>query len=107
MYNIRTSLQLNVHSQDISDPPVEAGTPLYTAPEVINNDTFSYPVDCWSFGVLLFELLNLSTPFKGNSTAELVASILNDAPPPITSFYSAGTYVFMICRRKWSSDFSM
>ena len=69
---------------------MEAGTPLYTAPEIIQNLKYSYPVDCWSFGVLLYELLCLTTPFSGSTTAELVNSILNDEPPVVSSSYSAG-----------------
>ena len=69
---------------------VEAGTPLYTAPEIIQNLKYSYPVDCWSFGVLLYELLCLATPFSGSTTAILVNSILNDEPPVVSTSYSAG-----------------
>ena len=40
------------------------GTPLYVAPEVLTCKGHSTAVDCWSFGVLLYELLTASTPFK-------------------------------------------
>ena len=56
--------------------PVEAGTPYYTAPEIIQNVKYSYPIDAWSFGVMLHEMLRLDLPFRGNSTADLVKSIL-------------------------------
>ena len=71
---------------------VEAGTPLYTAPEMIQNLKYSYPVDCWSLGVLLHELLCLSMPFGGGTTGKLVNSILNDKPPKVSEVnYSEGT----------------
>jgi serine/threonine protein kinase len=28
----------------------EAGTPVYTAPEMIKGEKYSYPADCFSFG---------------------------------------------------------
>ena len=55
---------------------MEAGTPYYTAPEMIQNMKYSYPVDCWSFGVLLHEMLALELPFTGATTADLVKSIV-------------------------------
>mmetsp|Transcript_22923 Transcript_22923/g.22105 ORF Transcript_22923/g.22105 Transcript_22923/m.22105 type:complete len:540 (+) Transcript_22923:235-1854(+) len=72
------------------DAPLEAGTPYYTAPEMIQNIVYSYPVDCWSFGVLLHEMLTLELPFTGSSTGDLVRAILEDEPPPIPSHYSTG-----------------
>ena len=69
---------------------MEAGTPYYTAPEMIQNMKYSYPVDCWSFGVLLHEMLALELPFTGATTADLVKSILSDEPPVIPSNYSTG-----------------
>jgi serine/threonine protein kinase len=70
--------------------PVEAGTPYYMAPEILQGVKYTYPVDCWSFGVMLHEMLRLELPFRGKSTADLVRSILEDAPPPIPAHYSSG-----------------
>ncbi len=66
----------------------EAGTPYYTSPEMIQSKPYSYPADCWSFGVMLHELLALEMPFNGSSTADLVKSILIDLPPPLPTHYS-------------------
>ena len=73
------------------DSTAEAGTPYYTAPEMIQGKRYSYPADCWSFGVMMHELLCLERPFQGGSTAELVRSILLDAPPPCLPHYSENT----------------
>ena len=40
------------------------GTPLYCAPEVLTCKGHTTAVDCWSFGVMLYEFLSLETPFK-------------------------------------------
>ncbi|OQS03538.1 hypothetical protein THRCLA_04144, partial [Thraustotheca clavata] len=39
------------------------GTPLWTAPEVLRNDRYSYAADIYSFGVILTELNTLKTPY--------------------------------------------
>lgn len=72
--------QICVHSQ--------AGTPYYTAPEMIQREPYSYPADCWSFGVIVHQLLALERPFEGSSTAELVKSILSGEIPPLPAHYS-------------------
>jgi protein kinase A len=44
------------------------GTPVYLAPEVLRNHGHSFPVDVWSFGILLVEMVSGSTPFQGENT---------------------------------------
>jgi hypothetical protein len=39
------------------------GTAEYIAPELLNNQKYGKAVDWWSFGILLFEMMNGSTPF--------------------------------------------
>ena len=81
------------NGEDIND---EAGTPYYTAPEMIERQNYSYPTDCWSCGVLLHQLLALERPFQGHSTAELVKSILIEEPPPLPQHYTDDIkYVFI------------
>jgi serine/threonine protein kinase len=55
---------------------------------MIQNMAYSFPADCFSFGVMLHEFLRLELPFQGSSTADLVRSILQDEPPSIPSHYS-------------------
>lgn len=73
---------------NVCETGAEAGTPLYTAPEMINGEKYSYPTDCWSFGVMLHELLSLDPPFYKGDTTDLVKSILNEEPPELPSHYS-------------------
>lgn len=39
------------------------GTPNYMAPEVLSGNGYSYSVDLWSLGILLFEFLSGYLPF--------------------------------------------
>lgn len=40
-----------------------AGSLEYTAPEVLNSDLYSYPVDVFSFGAVLYQMMMGRTPF--------------------------------------------
>ena len=55
----------------------QIGTPLYISPEIINNTKYSFGVDIWSLGCLLFELINLIPPFMAKNIKSLNTKILN------------------------------
>lgn len=42
------------------------GTPEYMAPEMILKKEYDYAVDLWAFGVLIYELIFMQTPFIDN-----------------------------------------
>ncbi|XP_076829240.1 protein kinase C delta type-like isoform X2 [Brachyhypopomus gauderio] len=60
------------------------GTPEYTAPEILLEQQYSFSVDWWSFGVLVYGMLVGVLPFDGDDKEELYEAILNDTPvfPP-------------------------
>lgn len=65
------------------------GTPYYISPEVCKGELYSYKADIWSLGCIVYELCSLQRPFRGESIATVLTSILNNDPDPIPEFYSA------------------
>jgi len=51
------------------------GTPVYLAPEIINNTGHDEKVDIWCIGVLMFELLTGSAPFQGEDVQTVKSNI--------------------------------
>jgi serine/threonine protein kinase/tetratricopeptide (TPR) repeat protein len=56
------------------------GTPAYMSPEQISGRPLDHRTDIFSLGVVLHEMAIGKQPFAGNSSAELISSILRDAP---------------------------
>ncbi|KAM8860365.1 cGMP-dependent protein kinase 2 isoform 2-T2 [Spinachia spinachia] len=64
------------------------GTPEYVAPEVIMNKGHDFGADCWSLGILIFELLTGNPPFAGSDPITIYTMVLHgmetvDFPPKI------------------------
>ena len=49
-----------------------AGSPGYAAPEVLNQQGHSKPVDVWSSGIVAFTLLSGYAPFRATDRQELI-----------------------------------
>lgn len=54
------------------------GTHEYLAPEIIKGEGHGSPVDWWTFGVLLYELLYGRTPFKGMGDDDTLANVVSE-----------------------------
>ena len=57
------------------------GTEEYIAPEVIKGCGHTSAVDWWTLGILVYEMLFGTTPFKGKSRNQTFANILRDDVP--------------------------
>ncbi|PGH26958.1 AGC/RSK/RSK-UNCLASSIFIED protein kinase [Polytolypa hystricis UAMH7299] len=57
------------------------GTEEYIAPEVIKGDGHTSAVDWWTLGILIYEMLYGTTPFKGKNRNATFANILRDDVP--------------------------
>ncbi|KAF4367551.1 hypothetical protein CsatB_024822 [Cannabis sativa] len=56
------------------------GTEEYVAPEIISGEGHGFSVDWWSLGVVLYEMLYGTTPFKGSNRKETFYRILTKTP---------------------------
>ncbi|KAL4506793.1 hypothetical protein ABPG72_001214 [Tetrahymena utriculariae] len=56
------------------------GTPNYMAPEIINKKGYSFEVDIWALGILLYKLLTGYYPFAGKENKQLYKNILKCQP---------------------------
>ncbi|KAL1418786.1 hypothetical protein MTO96_025671 [Rhipicephalus appendiculatus] len=64
-----------------------AGTVAWMAPEVIRNEPCSEKVDIWSYGVVMWELLNCETPYKDVDSNAIIWGVGNNSlhlPVPAT-----------------------
>lgn len=48
------------------------GSPLYMAPEVLMNKSYTNKADIWSLGVVLFEMLFGHCPFQSDKIYDLM-----------------------------------
>jgi serine/threonine-protein kinase len=59
------------------------GTMPYMSPEQIEAKPLDYRTDLFSLGIILYELATGERPFRGDSSAGLMSSILKDHPEPV------------------------
>ncbi len=60
------------------------GTAPYMAPEQIRGEEVDARADLFAIGILLYELLTGTRPFRGSTSGEASAAILRDAPEPLS-----------------------
>src|SRR5437868_6651244 len=62
------------------------GTVPYMSPEQARGAQVDKGTDIWSLGVVLCEMVTGHTPFIGDTPREVMTSVLEKEPPPLTSY---------------------
>ena len=62
------------------------GTVRYMSPEQARGAPIDKRTDVWSLGVVLYEMVTGHAPFTGETPGEVMTSILEKEPPPLTSY---------------------
>jgi serine/threonine protein kinase len=62
------------------------GTIQYMSPEQARGQVVDARTDIWSLGVVLYEMLTESAPFRGETNSDVIAAILEREPLPLTHY---------------------
>ena len=71
-----------------TEPSVILGTVRYMSPEQARGLPVDARTDIWSLGVVLYEMIANHPPFDGPTASDLIVSILEREPVPLTEYAS-------------------
>src|SRR5256714_2595248 len=78
-----------IHRTELTEVGVPYGTATYAAPEQARGDRVDKRADIFSLGVLLYEMLTGTWPFRGKTTIDVRHAVLHDAPRSISELRSS------------------
>jgi dienelactone hydrolase len=87
-----------------TQPGVVVGTLAYMAPEQLMDGAATPATDVWSVGVVLFEMLSGSRPFRGRDAVSLLRSIVHEPVPALQLAGAAPTGVRRIIKSAVAKD---
>ncbi len=82
-FGIAKLIENSAGTQFMTSPGTVIGTTSYMSPEQARGEQVDARTDLWSLGVVLYEMVGGHLPFTGNSTAEVLVSLLQREPPPL------------------------
>jgi serine/threonine protein kinase/tetratricopeptide (TPR) repeat protein len=82
--NEEESRRSAIHRTDLTEIGVPYGTATYAAPEQARGDRVDKRADIFSTGVLLYEMLTGTWPFRGKTTIDVRHAVLHDTPRPVS-----------------------
>ncbi|MCA1602354.1 MAG: serine/threonine protein kinase, partial [Acidobacteria bacterium] len=77
-----------IHRTELTEVGVPYGTATYAAPEQARGDRVDKRADIFSTGVLLYEMLTGTWPFRGKTTIDVRHAVLHDAAKPVAEMRS-------------------
>jgi serine/threonine protein kinase/TolB-like protein/Flp pilus assembly protein TadD len=69
-----------------TDPGIVIGSPYYMSPEQARGLEVDARTDIFSLGAVLYEMLAGKKPFMGDTISDVIVSVLERDPPPVTSY---------------------
>jgi serine/threonine protein kinase len=79
--------------ETVTEPITRAGSVLgtlyYMSPEQVEAKEADERSDIFSFGVVFYEMITGQRPFTGDTQAAALASLMKDAPPPMSQYRPA------------------
>jgi serine/threonine-protein kinase len=72
-----------IHHTELTEVGIPYGTATYAAPEQARGDRVDARADIFSTGVLLYEMLTGSWPFKGKTAVDVRHAVLHEEPVPL------------------------
>jgi serine/threonine protein kinase/Flp pilus assembly protein TadD len=74
----------NLPTQALTQEGMVMGTVPYMSPEQVQSKPLDQRTDIFSLGIILYELATGQRPFRGDTSADLISSILRDSPRAVT-----------------------
>src|SRR6185295_5519119 len=73
-----------IHHTELTEVGIPYGTATYAAPEQARGDRVDSRADIFSTGVLLYEMLTGTWPFKGKTAIDVRHAVLHEQPIPLS-----------------------
>jgi eukaryotic-like serine/threonine-protein kinase len=75
------SSRMETHAQ--TEAGIVLGTMPYMSPEQIQGKKLDHRSDIFSLGIIFYEMITGRRPFRGDTSADLISSIMRDTPGPV------------------------
>ncbi len=73
-----------IHHTELTEVGIPYGTATYAAPEQARGDRVDSRADIFSTGVLLYEMLTGTWPFRGKTAVDVRHAVLHEEPMPLS-----------------------